>query len=322
MLKADDNPPFPAAGLSSSGSAPSLQKQFVLGYTEQVKKQRALWYHLVAVKRQRMPTLMISQQAITIEGRQAKYWIGGSGIPLVLIHGGLGDAQQHWAPTFDALSPHFQILAPDLPGFGVSAPLPMPSYQNYLNWLQLLFDMLNIGGPLLLMGNSFGAALSRFFAAENTGYVARLVLINGGTIVDAPGCARPLIRLPGLSGLIFNTIRERSYSRDALKRAIADEQLLTPEFVANAQAASIGFVAALRQIALTTPPSLRTPTCPTLVTWGEQDRLSPVENGKRVAAEINGARFILIPRAAHMPQIEQPAAFHQAALPFLLGAAS
>ena len=89
--------------------------------------------------------------------------------------------------SFEALSQHFQILAPDLPGFGVSAPLPMPSYQNYLNWLQLLFDMLNIGGPLLMMGNSFGAVLSRFFAAENTGYVSRLVLIDGGAIIRCAG---------------------------------------------------------------------------------------------------------------------------------------
>ena len=135
---------------------------------------------------------MISQQAITIEGRQAKYWIGGSGKPLVLIHGGLGDAQQHWSSTFEALVPHFQVLAPDLPGFGVSAPLPMPSYQNYLNWLQLLFDMLNIGGPLLMMGHSFGAALSRFFAAENTGYVSRLVLIDGGACDRCAGLRTPL----------------------------------------------------------------------------------------------------------------------------------
>lgn len=265
---------------------------------------------------------MLSQQTITIEGRQAKYWIGGSGTPLVLLHGGLGDARQHWAPTFDVLSEHFQVLAPDLPGFGVSAPLPMPSYQNFLNWVQLLFDMLNLGGPLLLMGNSFGAVLSRFFAAENTGYVSRLVLIDGGGVIDAPGCARPLIRLPGLSNLIFDALRQRSYSHDGLKRAIADEKLLTPEFVEKAQAASIGFVAALRQIALTTPPALRTPTCPTLVVWGEHDRLSAVENGKRVAAEINGAKFVTIPRAAHMPQIEQPEVFQQVVLPFLSGAAS
>jgi len=266
--------------------------------------------------------MTISQQSITLEGRQAKYWIGGSGQPLVLIHGGLGDAQQHWAPTFQALSQRHLILAPDLPGFGVSAPLPMPSYQNYLNWLQLLLDMLNIGGPLSMMGNSFGAVLGRLFAAENTSYVSRLVLIDGGALFNAPGCLRPLIRLPVLSSPIFDLIRKQAYSVNGLKRAIADEQMLTPEFVANAQAASIGLVAALRQIALTTPPSLRTPTCPTLVVWGEQDRLSSVENGKRVAAEINGAKFAVIPRAAHMPQVEQPEAFLKMAQLFLQGAAS
>ncbi|HTP08056.1 MAG TPA: alpha/beta hydrolase [Anaerolineae bacterium] len=269
-----------------------------------------------------MRIIMISQQAITLEGRQAKYWIGGSGKPLVLIHGGLGDAQQHWSSTFEALTPHFQVLAPDLPGFGVSAPLPMPSYQNYLNWLQLLFDMLNIGGPLLLMGHSFGAVLCRFFAAENTGYVSRLVLIDGGAVIDAPGCVRPVIRLPGVGSLWFNIARQRSYSHDGLKRALADEKLLTPDFVAKAQTASIGLAAAWRQIALTTPPALRTPTCPTLMIWGERDQFSSVENGKRIAAEINGAKFSIIPRAAHLPQIEQPAAFHQAVLPFLLSATS
>jgi pimeloyl-ACP methyl ester carboxylesterase len=115
--------------------------------------------------------------------------------------------------------------------------------------------------------------------------------------------------------------RKQAYSVNGLERAIADVKMLTPEFVANAQAASIGFVAAHRQIALTTPPSLRTPTCHTLVIWGEQDRLSSVENGKQVAAEINGAKFTLIPRAGHMPQVEQPEAFLQVVQPFLLGTA-
>ena len=174
--------------------------------------------------------MTVSQQTITIEGRQAKYWSGGSGKPLVLIHGGLGDAYQQWHTCFEALEPHFQIIAPDLPGFGVSAPLPMPSYQNYLNWLQLLLDMLNIGGPLLLMGNSFGAVLGRFFAAENTGYVSRLVLIDGGAIVDMAGCLRPLYRLPISSNIIFGLMHRQTYSHNGLKRVIYDEKQITPEF--------------------------------------------------------------------------------------------
>ena len=263
--------------------------------------------------------MTIDQQTLMIEGRQAKYWSGGSGKPLVLIHGELGGAQQHWLPTFEALEPHFQVLAPDLPGFGVSDPLPMPSYQNYLNWLQLLFDMLNIGGPLLMMGNSLGAVLSRLFAAENTEYVSRLVLIDGGTIVSASGCLKPALRLPGVSSMILDAARERAYSMEGLRRALYDEQLLTPEFVSGAQAASIGFAAAQRQFATTAPPALRTPTCPTLVIWGEHDRISPIEQGQALAAQINGAKFVRIPQAAHLPQIEQPGEFHQIVLPFLQG---
>jgi 2-hydroxy-6-oxonona-2,4-dienedioate hydrolase len=264
--------------------------------------------------------MMVGQLTLTIEGRQAKYWFGGSGKPLVLLHGGFGDAQQHWASSFETLAEHFQIIAPDLPGFGVSDPLPMPGYQHYLNWLQLLFDMLNLGGPVLMMGHSFGAVLCRFFAAENTGYVSRLILVDGGTIVDTPGCAKPLFRLPGLSSAILNWNRERSYSLDSLRRAVLDEKLITPEFIANAQAASIGSMAVMRQLATTAPPLLRTPTCPSLIVWGEYDRVSPVENGKKIASEIHGAKFAVVRQAAHLPQIEQPSEFHQFVLPFLQGA--
>lgn len=263
--------------------------------------------------------MSVTQQSIAIEGRKAKYWLGGSGKPLVLLHGRLGDAFQHWAPTFDALEPHFHIIAPDLPGFGVSAPLPMPSYQNYLNWLRLLFDMLNVGGPLLLMGNSFGATLSRFFAAENTEYVSRLVLIDGGEVIRASGCAQPLIRIPGVSDVVIRGIRRRDYSPDSLKRALADEKQLTPDFIARAQAASVGFGAILQQMVLTTPPQLRTPTCATLIVWGERDQLNPISTGRQLAADINGSKFALIPQAAHLPQIERPVEFHRLVLPFLQG---
>ena len=263
--------------------------------------------------------MMVSQQVLMIEGRQAKYWIGSSGTPLVLVHGNLGDARQHWQPSFQTLSPYFKIVAPELPGFGVSAPLPMPSYQSYLSWLQLLFDMLNLGGPLLMMGHSLGATLSRLYAAENTGYVSRLVLIAGGAVIDTTGCLKPVIRLPGLSAPFLSLARRQAYSFAGLKRSIHDESLLTPEFVAKAQAAADGWTATLRQVASATPPTLRTPTCPTLVMWGQQDRVTPVENGQKVATEISGARFDVIDRAAHLPQIEQPDEFHRRVLPFLRG---
>lgn len=263
--------------------------------------------------------MTVSQQSITLEGRRAKFWSGGTGKPLVLLHGGLGDARQHWQATFDALADQFHILAPDLPGFGVSDPLPMPGYQSYVGWISCLLELLNIGGPVALMGHSFGAALGRLYTADNTSYVSRLVLIDGGHITDFNGCVRGLFRTPGLNVLMFALARRIGCSSRGLKRAVYDEARLTPEFVANARAASRGFVAAMKQIGLSTTPTLRTPTCPTLVVWGEFDRLSPPAAGLSIAAQIPGAKFVLIKQAAHLPQIEQPAEFHATVRPFLAG---
>jgi pimeloyl-ACP methyl ester carboxylesterase len=261
--------------------------------------------------------MTVSHQSIVIEGRHAQYWIGGSGLPLVLLHGSLGDARQHWQPTFAALAAQFQIVAPDLPGFGVSDQLGMPSYQAYLSWLHYLFELLNIGGPIVLMGHSFGGTLGRLYAAENISYVTRLVLVDGGQVTDTPGCMRALFRLPVFNSVMFALLQRAMFSVGNLRRAVHDEQLLTSDFINTARGAAAGFVAALKQIGLINAPALRTPTCPTLVVWGEHDRMISPLAGQKIVSEIPGARFELIQGAAHLPQIEQPQAFHATVSPFL-----
>ena len=85
-------------------------------------------------------------------------------------------------------------------------------------------------------------------------------------------------------------MHRQTYSHNGLKRVIYDEKQITPEFTANVQAAWPGYSAVIQQVATSNPPALRTPTCPTLVIWGEHDRLSSPEDGRRMAAEINGAK--------------------------------
>ncbi|HZY45471.1 MAG TPA: alpha/beta hydrolase [Anaerolineae bacterium] len=260
---------------------------------------------------------MITHQTLSIEGRSAKVWLGGSGRPLVLLHGGFGDAQQHWHATFQAFVPHFHIIAPDLPGFGVSAPLAAPNFQSYLSWINVLFEMLGLAGPLLMMGNSFGAAIARLYAAANTGEIDRLVLVDGGAIQDVGGCARSIFQLPIVSPFLLELARRQSFSNKGLRKAIHVDSVFTPEFAANAHAASHGFVTSMKEIATNEPPSLRTPTCPTLIVWGEYDGLSSTANGQRLSASIPHSEFALIKDAGHLPQIEQPQAFQAVVLKFL-----
>lgn len=263
--------------------------------------------------------LRVTPHDLVVQGKPARLWRGGSGDPLILIHGGVGDAELHWGANFETLTHYYDVIAPDLPGFGVTDPLPQPSFQAYLDWLNVLLESHRLIDRLRVIGHSFGAAVARLFAAAHPDEVSRLTLVDGGALPEAPGCLRPLLRLPGLSDFVFEWMRRRTYSRDGLKRMIYDEALLTPALIARAQKASYGFVAAMRQIATTRPPMLRTPTCPTLVVWGANDRLSPPGAGRVLAQVIPGARFHVIKRAGHLPQFEQPDAFHELVLKFLSG---
>lgn len=261
-------------------------------------------------------TSVISQD-IVVQGKPARVWRGGSGDPLVLLHGGLGDAEFHWRANFEALAQSHDVIAPDLPGFGASAAIPQPSYQAYLNWLQHLFETHHLLDQLRIVGNSFGGALARLYAAAHPDEVRQLVLVDGGIIREAPGCAQPLFRIPGLSSLLLEQVRRRAYSPQALKSYIYDEWRIPVDYIERAQQASYGFVASMRQAALTMPPTLRTPTCPTLVVWGEADTLSSPEAGRTLAQSIPHAQFELIKKAGHLPQLEQADLFNDLILNFL-----
>jgi len=52
---------------------------------------------------------------LIVQGKPARMWRGGSGDPLILIHGGVGDAELHWDANFEALGQHCDVIAPDLP---------------------------------------------------------------------------------------------------------------------------------------------------------------------------------------------------------------
>jgi pimeloyl-ACP methyl ester carboxylesterase len=247
-------------------------------------------------------------RTLIVEGRPARVWRGGSGPTLLLVHGGLGDAQLHWEAVWEGLADSFTVAAPDLPGFGGTAPLPVASFGAFAEWLDSLMETL--GFPrAVIVGNSFGGGVARLYAAAHPRRVVRLILVNGGRLPRVPSIVLKLMSIPRLSNWMFERMRRQSFSRAGLKRLIGNERLLTPEFLARTQAASAGFVAAMRQAAFAALPIEQTPGCPTLVLWGEWDRRAPLSKGRALAKEIPGAKFQPIPGAGHLPQLEQPTWF-------------
>ncbi len=257
---------------------------------------------------------VIRPELIRIAARQVRVWRGGSGPNLLLLHGGMGDAQWHWHTVWETLGDSFQIVAPDLPRFGSTVELPNLSWQELLEWLARVQELVGMSDAIVV-GNSFGGALARLYAAAYPARVSRLILVDGGQLSVLPKFAR---RLAGASftAPLFEFMRKQAFSEKGVKRAFANPALVTPDVLRASQDASYGFVALMRQVVLSELPAQKIPSQPTQLIWGERDKLAGVARAHEIASEIPHAQLAVIKNAGHMPQLEDPLSFVKIARDF------
>jgi pimeloyl-ACP methyl ester carboxylesterase len=237
----------------------------------------------------------------------------GSGQPLLW----LGDAYgvTEWPPILDRLAEHFDVIAPVHPGFGGSEmPRWLDTMADLANFYLDLLDQLDLRG-VHLVGASMGGWIAAELAIRNTGKLKSLVLI------DASG-----IRSPGVSGIDpFVTNDEQSIRDLYVDPKLADRAValaLAPE---REDALLRNKIAAAK---LTWQPRLHDPhlekwlhriDVPTLVVWGEADRLLPKELARAWQRGIPSAKVVLLPDSGHLPHIEKPDALASEIEKFISG---
>ena len=216
-----------------------------------------------------------------VDGRPALYGVAGEGLPLVFVHGwGLGQhAYKRALKRLVRLG--CRVHAPALPGFGGTAELPGDRFDldGYAAWLGGFLDAVGIDGPVVLVGHSFGGAVSIQFAHDHQDRVRTLVLINsvGGSAWSTPGpggvvksmAQRPLwdwgihfpsdiLPLPHLTR-VLPVILE-----DAIPNLLRNPRAM---WKAAQLARSADLTSELEE--------LRRRRLPVVVLWGEQDRIIP-----------------------------------------------
>ena len=249
----------------------------------------------------------MQQAEIIINEKKVSYWQGGVGAPLLLIHGGIGNAELHWKHVWNQLADRYTVIAPNLPSFGGTSPLERAGFAQIADWVTQLMDALNIESANVL-GNSFGGGVSRLMASRHERRVKRLILVNGGAIPNIPPFVGRMMQSSIFNGM-FNMIRKQTFSFKGLAPMFADRSFLTNEFITQAEADSLGFVTLMRQSASEGVGTEVVPQVPTLVLWGEDDKFTKVSMGKNLAKMIPNAEFKLFMGAGHMPQIEKPDEF-------------
>lgn len=238
----------------------------------------------------------------------------GSGSPLVLLHG-IGHRWQAWQPVLDRLAEHHDVIAMDLPGFGLSPAAPPRFDHNLAGSVALLrevFDQLGLDRPHVA-GNSLGGLLSIELAAH--GLVASATALSPAGFWDPRDRTRALRILRGIRASSFAPAPARALmTGNARLRALGLATLYAhPERIDRRSA--IGDMAALRASTSFTP-TLRAgraviwngaqPTVPVTVAWGERDRILPVRQAARAAALLPGAQHVVLPDCGHVPMSDDP----------------
>ncbi|MFE3176585.1 alpha/beta fold hydrolase [Amycolatopsis sp. NPDC059090] len=261
-----------------------------------------------------------------------RYHEAGDGPPVVLLHGsGPGvTGWQNFRANLPSFAAHFRCLILEFPGFGVSDPVaepPMPAAERAV--LDLL-DGLGIAAADLV-GNSMGGFVATRTAIAHPERVRRLVTVGGmGTNIFSPA---PGEGINLLTEFVEDPTRERLVQW--LNSMVFDRGLITDELIEErwrlATAADSlasarkmygkGVLRAQAAAAFDVTPlwaELRKIRARTLITWGRDDRVSPLDMALIPMRTIPHAELHILPNCGHWTMIEQKDAWESAVLAFLL----
>lgn len=250
--------------------------------------------------------------------------------PLVIFIHGIGGNRTNWHDQLPAFADHFHAVAWDARGYGAS-----DDYTGALDFADISRDLIRVidyfrTARVHLVGLSMGGVIAIDFQTRYPEHVATLTLCDtprpGAMAAMAPEHRRAqmseFIRLrqePLLAGKeprdiapgIAKTLLGKSAAPAIFQRLVDSMGALHKESYLKAIEALVTYIGEVQ-------PPFENFRVPTHVVVGNEDMLTPPETSREIARRIPSARLTVIESAGHLSNIEQPAAFNQAVLSFLL----
>lgn len=248
--------------------------------------------------------------------------------PIILLHG--TSASLHtWEGWVSRLRDRERVISLDLPGFGLTGPMAGGDYRvaRYVDFMRALMDTLQLPSAVVA-GNSFGGQVAMELALAEPARVQALVLVDALAYPPEPESLPlgfTLARQPWAIAVMQHVL-PRAVIAASVRDVYGDPSRVTPDLVeryyelalreGNRQALG------LRMQQFPTAADAGRPArvqAPTLVLWGERDRLIPLAQGERLHRDIAGSRLVVFPGLGHVPHEEDPAATVAAVQEFLSG---
>ncbi len=265
--------------------------------------------------------------ATQVNGRSVSYVRVGQGQPLVLLHGfTLGHSTLTYGPSIEPLSKHFEVIAPDLPGYGSSDPLPEPyGTESYIDFLEGFLDALGLE-ETYLVGFSKGGGIALGFALQHPERVSKLVLVSSYALsgaVQIPFLPYLALRTPGLAKIVWRSLRSvRGLLPLYLKNLVfGNADNVTDEIIAEIReplseaGSERAFMTWLRgemgplRLKTSYADRLTELRVPTLLLHGTKDLVVPARRAKHAANLIPNVDLELLRGCGHWVPREMPERF-------------
>jgi pimeloyl-ACP methyl ester carboxylesterase len=272
------------------------------------------------------------QRWVLIDGEPINTIELGEGPPLVFVHG-LSGCWQNWLEQLPVFAESHRVVAVDLPGFGQS---PMPhdeiTVSRYARLLDRLLGELGIDAAAVV-GNSMGGFIAAELAISFPQRVERLVLISAAGIstYSDPRTTRVYPTLRRLERILeasgawvashSDGVARRPRLRELTLNVVVRHPTRLPAPLAAEQlhgAGRHGFLQGLQAV-IGYDLRARFPeiACPTLIVWGDRDRLISVRDADAFAELIPDSQKVIFEETGHMAMLERPAAFNALLRDFL-----
>jgi len=244
-----------------------------------------------------------SISTLTVRDCRIRLMRGGAGAPLVFLHGGGGIGI--WLPAMARLAKKFDVIAPEHPGFGESdMPAWLDTVGDLANFYLDFLDQLDLRG-VHLVGSSLGGWIAADLAVRNSTCLASVTLV-GAAGIHVDGVAQVDTFLTNEE----HRLRDLFYDQELAEAVIAGSQ--RPE-LEDAALKNRMTTAKLSWQPRNHDPHLRKwlhrIRVPTLLVWGEHDRVFPKDYAFAYQQLIPGAKVVVVPECGHLPHVEKGDAF-------------
>ncbi|HEX3674562.1 MAG TPA: alpha/beta hydrolase [Rhizomicrobium sp.] len=237
-----------------------------------------------------------------------------AGSPLVLVHGSNASFVT-WEPWVKRLGDTYRVISIDMPGHGLTGAVPNHDYsqEGMVKFVKEVTDRLALT-TFAIAGNSMGGGIAARFAEEHPGNVTHLILVDAAGMPTKEGSNIPLAfklaRVPVVNQILLH-ITPRSLVTEGLNDAVIHKEIITDKMIDSYW--DFARMTGTRQATLErfnlpwtndVATHIADIKAPTLILWGAEDHLIPVEAAGEFHRAIPGSILIVYPAKGHVPQEE------------------